>query len=228
MAAIRVGTNRCSWGDVVNLEQAESMARDLMAEHGLRDWTFAFDRAKRRAGLCRFHTRTISLSRHLTELHHDDLVRDTVLHEIAHALAGPDAGHGTQWRQVAGRIGARPERTLPAEAPLPPAPWEGHCPGGHEHRRFRKPARPVSCSRCCPQFCIANLIIWTRDGEPMQPGPTYHRALKDAARRAKRQRVCRRCGGATDTAREPARTGRRGAAPARPKDPPPLVPATLF
>ena len=33
---------------------------------------------------------------------------DTILHEIAHAIAGANAGHGPVWKAVAKRIGAAP------------------------------------------------------------------------------------------------------------------------
>ena len=68
-----------------------------MARHGLGDWTFQFDRAKRRFGACNYTTRTISLSRTLTRLNDDAAVRETLLHEIAHALT-PGAGHGPAWQ----------------------------------------------------------------------------------------------------------------------------------
>ena len=35
-------------------------------------------------------------------------IRDTVLHEIAHAIAGREAGHGPLWKVTARRIGATP------------------------------------------------------------------------------------------------------------------------
>ena len=33
---------------------------------------------------------------------------DTILHEIAHAIAGVEAGHGPAWKAVAQRLGATP------------------------------------------------------------------------------------------------------------------------
>ena len=53
----------------------------------------AYDSAKRRAGVCRFATQTLGLSAPLTTLHSEVEVRDTILHEIAHALVGPRHGH---------------------------------------------------------------------------------------------------------------------------------------
>ena len=35
--------------------------------------------------------------------------RDTVLHEIAHAIAGLRAGHGPEWKRIAIMVGAKPE-----------------------------------------------------------------------------------------------------------------------
>jgi hypothetical protein len=55
--------------------------------------------------------------------------RDTVLHEIAHAIAGIQAGHKIEWKLVARMVGANPERTcdsLPVsvllKVPLVPMP----------------------------------------------------------------------------------------------------------
>jgi predicted SprT family Zn-dependent metalloprotease len=35
---------------------------------------------------------------------------DTVLHEIAHILAGPEAGHGRLWKRIAREIGCSAQR----------------------------------------------------------------------------------------------------------------------
>ncbi|HQK32467.1 MAG TPA: SprT-like domain-containing protein, partial [Phycicoccus sp.] len=76
----------------MQMDQALGLARRLMFEHDLTGWTVVADRAKTRAGVCRFAKRQIGLSRPLTELHSEAEVRDTILHEIAHALVGPEHG----------------------------------------------------------------------------------------------------------------------------------------
>lgn len=88
------------------------LAVGLMRQHGLESWTFEFDNAKRRAGVCRYRCKLISLSRHYVRLNADNYedIRDTILHEIAHALAGFKAAHGPAWKAVCRRIGAKPER----------------------------------------------------------------------------------------------------------------------
>ncbi|HIZ34771.1 MAG TPA: SprT-like domain-containing protein [Candidatus Ruania gallistercoris] len=167
----------------MDLTGARELARGLLDEHGLHQWSLAFDSAKRRAGLCRYDTRTISLSRHLTALYSADEVRETVLHEIAHALAGPKARHGPAWRQVAWEIGATGHRCVAADAPTVPAPWVGMCPAGHRHERFRRPTRPMSCTRCRPGFSVDHLVHWRFHGREVDLGARYHRELADARAR---------------------------------------------
>lgn len=92
---------------------ASDTARNLMEAHGLwaDGWRFEFDNGRRRFGCCRYGPRVISLSRYLVRLNSEDEVRNTILHEIAHALVGPGVGHGPEWKRMARRIGADPQRT---------------------------------------------------------------------------------------------------------------------
>jgi predicted SprT family Zn-dependent metalloprotease len=57
----------------------------------------------------------------------EDEIRDVILHEIAHALAGHKAGHGPVWKAAARKVGAKPSRCA-APSARPPAPIEGRCP----------------------------------------------------------------------------------------------------
>ena len=93
----------------VRLSGVAGMARQLMDEHGLTGWTLAFVEAKRRLGDCHFKERVIRISRSHALEGNEEQVRDTVLHEIAHALAGREAGHGRLWKATARRIGATPK-----------------------------------------------------------------------------------------------------------------------
>ena len=81
----------------------------------LAGWGFFWDRARRRLGACWYDRQCISLSRHL--LGESGCtgreVRDTILHEIAHALAyvhGGERGHGRSWRNWCLFLGASPRR----------------------------------------------------------------------------------------------------------------------
>jgi len=100
--------------------KAATLARQLMNEHGFGHLSFRFNRRKNALGVCGIKYRGtymaepvyIELSEvwvpHLSEAE----VRDTILHEIAHAMT-PDAKqpHGASWRLAARRIGANPTRT---------------------------------------------------------------------------------------------------------------------
>ena len=90
------------------LDGVAGMARRLMDEHGLTGWTLAFVEAKRRLGDCHFRHRVIRISRTHALGGSKEQIRDTVLHEIAHAIAGREAGHGPLWKVTARRIGATP------------------------------------------------------------------------------------------------------------------------
>lgn len=85
----------------MNLTQIRSLAVDLMQENGLitAGWRFEFDNARRRGGQCRHTHQAISLSRYLAPSWSDIEVRNTILHEIAHAVVGPGHGHDTVWRR---------------------------------------------------------------------------------------------------------------------------------
>ena len=91
------------------LNSVAEMARRLMDEHGLTDWTLAFGEARRRLGDCHFRHHVIRISRTHALAGSEEQIRDTVLHEIAHAIAGHEAGHGPLWKATARRIGATPK-----------------------------------------------------------------------------------------------------------------------
>jgi predicted SprT family Zn-dependent metalloprotease len=148
---------------VANLTDVQTWANELMAHHIIEGgWSFGFDHAKMRAGLCDFKKKRISVSRYLAARYDDDEVRQILLHEIAHALAGSKAGHGPKWRTIAKQIGYDGKRTHDGSAANDLAPIVGYCPAGHEFFRFKTATRPLSCGRCGRGFNRDNLITWHR------------------------------------------------------------------
>lgn len=134
----------------------------LIAQHLDATWTFAFDNAKRRAGLCDFTRRRISVSRYLAARYDDETNHQTLLHEVAHALAGPTVGHGAAWRWIARSLGYVGGTTHHGETATDLAPWVGECPAGHVAYRHRRPSRATSCVQCAPRFDERHLFRWTR------------------------------------------------------------------
>ena len=145
---------------VSDLERVRHWAKALFALHLDASWTFDFDRATRRAGLCNFSRKRITVSRHLAERFDDDAIHQTLLHEVAHALAGPHAGPGVEWRRTARRLGYVGGVTHDGPIADERARWRGSCPSGHAFVRFRRPSRDVSCGRCSRTFSRAAIITW--------------------------------------------------------------------
>lgn len=108
----------------------------VMRAFGLDDWIFGFTRARRTLGVCRYDPRIIGLSIHLVQRNDPEEIRETLLHEIAHALVGPGQGHGPAWREMARRIGCQPVRS--GNADMPPGRWRADCGScGRRYRRHR-------------------------------------------------------------------------------------------
>lgn len=137
----------------MNLDRAQQLAETALDQHGLRNagWAFAFDNASRRLGSCQYAKQRITLSRKLTALNDEAQVRDTILHEIAHALT-PGHKHGPVWRQKAREIGARPQACVSSKDVVsPPPPFSFECPEcGQRIPRYKRPnpRRSFMCRDC--------------------------------------------------------------------------------
>lgn len=123
---------------MTDLSTIEREAKMLMTAHGVGSLAFAFDNGKRRIAACHvtiigkgsyneIHIpHKITLSRHYAALLTIEEIRDTMLHEIAHALT-PGDGHGAKWKSKARELGIKPDRCKAASA-RPEAPVKGMCP----------------------------------------------------------------------------------------------------
>ncbi|MEN9608982.1 MAG: hypothetical protein RLZZ06_913 [Actinomycetota bacterium] len=148
-------------GDRYDLIRA--LAEEQMAEHLDMDlWSFGWDSAKKRLGVCRYDQHLISLSRYFVDLHSIQEIDQVMRHEISHALAGPKAGHGPKWKKIATDIGYNHKKISGDEIGNATAKLIGTCPNGHVVYRHRQPKSPLSCSRCAPRFDRNYLITWTR------------------------------------------------------------------
>ncbi|MCY4100096.1 MAG: SprT-like domain-containing protein [Rhodobacteraceae bacterium] len=98
------------------LNEISTQARNLMDSHGLPEWNLRFDESIRFLGKCNYRDKIIHLSRSHALDGKDSEIRDTILHEIAHALAGPKARHGHKWKMIAKQIGAKPRASFKPDA----------------------------------------------------------------------------------------------------------------
>ena len=96
----------------MELSSVQLLANRLLKDHELykKGWRFRFDRAKRRAGSCRFSDKEITLAKAYAEQGDLKDIKNTILHEIAHALVGPKDAHNAIWKQKALEIGCDAER----------------------------------------------------------------------------------------------------------------------
>lgn len=87
-------------------------AEQLLKDHGLRDlgWIFEFSNEKRHVGRCFHDQKRIVFSKHFVDNTPMEKIRDTILHEIAHALVGSGHGHDDVWKLKAIEVGAEPNR----------------------------------------------------------------------------------------------------------------------
>lgn len=94
----------------------EKIVEQHLASNSLSDWSFAWDHARRRLGSCRYIDKKITLSRYFVACNEasQNQILDTILHEIAHALAWKhhqEKGHGPYWRSYCAKLGAIPKTT---------------------------------------------------------------------------------------------------------------------
>ncbi len=137
----------------------EQKARDLMLKHGLKDWRFGWDRAKKRYGLCHFGRKVISLSFYLTPFCSEKEIENTILHEIAHALVGFRHGHDKVWKTKALEIGCDGKRC--GRAVAVEKKFVGTCPKCGA-KFFRNRRSRSSCAKCDSKFNPTYLIVWER------------------------------------------------------------------
>jgi predicted SprT family Zn-dependent metalloprotease len=134
-------------------------AEELMARHGLADWSFGLNKRKQTLGLCRWSEKTIELSIYLIDRNGEEEILDTILHEIAHALVGPRHGHNAVWKAKAREIGAKAQRC--GQADMPEGRWRASCRCcGQNFSRHRKPKRLRGwfCRSCGPE---QGKLAWT-------------------------------------------------------------------
>ncbi len=70
----------------MNQRDAIKLLRGLMNQHNLQDWKIRFNDRVSSAGLCSYSKKTIYLSKKFIKHADYDAIKNTCLHEIAHAL----------------------------------------------------------------------------------------------------------------------------------------------
>jgi predicted SprT family Zn-dependent metalloprotease len=122
------------------------LARELLARYQLSHWRFQFDAATKRAGCCQYAPQVISLSYEFARRATDEEIRETLLHEIAHALVGKQHHHDTLWRATAREIGCSGRRCH--ELQFTPPRYIVQCAQGCWIATAERRQHGVVCNRC--------------------------------------------------------------------------------
>ena len=131
-------------GRGMDLKQLKEIALRELRKHGLHGWTFGLAGTGRRLGACKYRLRRIEIAEYYARNSPPETVLDTLLHELAHALAGPAAKHGPAWKAVALRLGATPRACESShQAVVKPGDWQASCPScGKTFHLYRRPRNP--------------------------------------------------------------------------------------
>jgi hypothetical protein len=84
---------------------ATKLLRTELDKHGLTNWKLRLSSDQRFLGLCSYKDKVIFLNMNHIDIHPEEIIRNTILHEIAHALVGVVNGHNEIWEAKAKEIG---------------------------------------------------------------------------------------------------------------------------
>jgi len=163
----------------MNKLRATQLAVTLITHHLPKEWKFEWNKRKSALGICNFTRKKIYLSEYFVSRIPDEQVKDTILHEIAHALADIEyghRGHGWQWKRVCVRIGANPKRTHDGEVSNPNYRYKIKCKScAKEHGRHRFNKAKIKqfqagfswfeCNKCDARMDIYDGLRKIVDGE---------------------------------------------------------------
>ena len=137
----------------MDLRELEAIAEREFLKHGLHDWSFGWAKTKRRQGACKYQSKRIEIAEYYASHNPPEKVLDTLLHEIAHALAGPKARHGPVWKAVAKKLGATPRACDTCdETVVMPGDWQATCEACNKtYHKYKRPQR-LTGYRC---RCVA-------------------------------------------------------------------------
>jgi SprT protein len=138
-------------GHMATQKWARDRTLELMREFGIIGWQMGFDNARQRAGQTNYDMRIVTLSRYFVQFNTPERIEQTIRHELAHVLAGHQAGHGPKWKAMCQVTGFHGERTYKAaETIMPSKPWSGRCGCGNtwERHRLTERTRRGVCPTC--------------------------------------------------------------------------------
>lgn len=139
----------------MDLHKASWLTKELMKPHGLleRGWTVRLVKATSFMGRCVHNDKEIHLSLSYTFSRDEAGVRNTILHEIAHALVGAGHGHDSVWYRKARELGCSGERCTEITQGRPEKRYLSICSvHGVVTQHMKMPRIKYSCPQCSPKY----------------------------------------------------------------------------
>ena len=138
-------------------QQITELWLNQQTKWGLEGWELKFSNRKRTLGHCNCSKKIISISNAYLRINPFPVMKDTLLHEIAHAVHFNKTGktnHGNGWKEIAREVGCKPKRCADlGEVNLPSAKYIGTCPCcGNKTNFYRKVNNIYSCNKCSKKF----------------------------------------------------------------------------
>jgi hypothetical protein len=106
----------------------------------LTNWKFVMNHSKTSLGMCNYTQKKICISSYFLKGNNcnEQSMRNTILHECAHALAGHHNSHNDKWKKIAKHIGCNGEKYGIMERPR--GNYLLFCPKGcFKQEYYRKP-----------------------------------------------------------------------------------------
>lgn len=157
-------------GNQKKQQEVWSLANHLMRQHGLIDkrWSFGYNKRKKALGVCSHSKRKIELSSLWVETLPMEQIERTILHEIAHALAPADAGHGPKWKEMCCLVGIPDEarcftdKVIGTEFRKTTAKWKVECPTcGKVTYKHKRTYPAPSCGVCSSSYNPQHKLIYS-------------------------------------------------------------------
>jgi hypothetical protein len=102
-------------------------------------WKFKWTYGRRQLGVCYYGPKLIKISKDYARLNDEPRMRNTLMHEIAHAIVGHEVHHGYLWQRAAKLIGADGHRLANSKndgLPLVTPPRKNRAPGPVDYSSY--------------------------------------------------------------------------------------------
>ena len=144
----------------ITKEETKKLFDELKEEYNLNDWKLKFSRAYTTFGQCDYNSKRIIVSEKAIEQTTYKDVKQTLIHEFAHAIVGPSHNHNEVWRKQCIAMGGKGERCASVSLDKPYKYIVGCYDGCWKKRYMNRPKYNVArriCGKCKGKLFLRKL-----------------------------------------------------------------------